>query len=171
MVQSPLSLFQSNFLPIINSQSHLSTSDLGLCPWLLFNVRLEFAWCGISIFMIKREGSFSKWMSTKSCKFPCSTTGQGARTAMILINIYVYIHGQCLVHVNQRETSINITHLKQVLKTNKSHHHTWIPAAEMECLYHMGHLVGTPVLMGFFSQPHPVTVEPHSCNVSSNHHL
>lgn len=121
VVQSPLSLCLSYFLLIINSRSHLSTSNLALYPWLFFNARLEVAWCEISIFMIRMGGSFSKWMSIKSCKFPCSTTGQGARTVIILIYVSTYIHGQWLVHVNQTETSINIAQPKQVLKSN---HHT-----------------------------------------------
>lgn len=103
-VQSPLSLCQSYFLPIINSWSHLPTSNFGLYPWLFFNARLEFAWCEISIFMITRGGSFSKWMPTKSCQFPWSTTGQrGKNCNYINLYICIYIHGQLLVHENRNK--------------------------------------------------------------------
>lgn len=88
------SFFVSILFPIINSWSHLSTSNLGLYPWPFFNARLEFAWCEIPISMIRKGGSFSKWMSTK-LRVPVQHYRSGGKNCNY-INLYIciYIHGQ-----------------------------------------------------------------------------
>lgn len=162
----PSSFVSSYFLPIINSWSHLSTSNLVLCPWLFFHARLEFAWYKISIFVVRRGGSFSKGMSTKSCNFPCSTTGQGARTVIVIIHIYVFIYrgsGWCM-WIKEKQASALLSQRKylrgtSLIITPKYCSRKGVPVLHWAFSWHH-------CLMGFFWQPHPVTVEPHSCGVS-----
>lgn len=102
-------------------------------------------------------------MSTKSHKFLCSTSVQEARI------VITFIHGQWLVHESQEKTGISVTRPKQLLKANKSDYHVYTAVLKRYAFTALGFYLPLLCRIGFFSLLYSVTMQPHYCNVSSNH--